>query len=489
MNLEAKGSPPINLVRTSLVLIWLLALAGNNLQAQVVKAQISITSLSPARVVVDGECALTDTWSFRNVYGGITGLGQRIDNFQATDAQGESVSVRQLAPGEFRANSRAAQFKYEVAVGEPAKPAQLSHLSWLNQERGFLMLADLLPHSGNASEDQLTVVEFKLPNGWTVLSAVRPAAGQRYLVPKTKDAVFYVGRSLREKTVDVDSMELALITSSEWPFKDSEALNVAGQVIKHYSKLTKHRLPSRLVVMLSPLTSSDSQARWSAETRGSTIVLLVRANTSRGVLLDRLGILFTHELLHLWVPNALSLDGDYDWFFEGFTVYQALLTALKLNFITFQDYLRTIARVYDSYRALPERNRLSLIEASERRWTSSPSFVYDRGMLVAFIYDLTLRQVSGHKASVEDVYSQLFRRAVVKRENGNEVIMSILNSSPGMSEFAEQYVKSPRDIDLRTLLAPYGLMVHTADSQTRIVVEKELNAGQRSLLQKLGFTP
>jgi hypothetical protein len=45
----------------------------------------------------------------------------------------------------------------------------------------------------------------------------------------------------------------------------------------------------------------------------------------------QLEIIFTHEVLHLWVPNALRLHGDYDWFFEGFTLYTALLTALELK--------------------------------------------------------------------------------------------------------------------------------------------------------------
>ena len=63
----------------------------------------------------------------------------------------------------------------------------------------------------------------------------------------------------------------------------------------------------------------------------------------------KLGILLAHELFHLWVPNSLKLAGDYDWFFEGFTIYQALRLDLRLHLISFDDYLDTIARVYDSY--------------------------------------------------------------------------------------------------------------------------------------------
>ena len=49
------------------------------------------------------------------------------------------------------------------------------------------------------------------------------------------------------------------------------------------------------------------------------------------------------------MPNSLRLDGDYDWFFEGFTLYTALVTALELKFINFDELVATLGRVYDSY--------------------------------------------------------------------------------------------------------------------------------------------
>ena len=64
-------------------------------------------------------------------------------------------------------------------------------------------------------------------------------------------------------------------------------------------------------------------------------MLLMGTGGSRKQRLNRLGILLSHELFHLWVPNSLSLDGDYDWFFEGFTLYLALLTDVRLGLISF----------------------------------------------------------------------------------------------------------------------------------------------------------
>src|SRR6185295_6358075 len=150
----------------------------------------------------------------------------------------------------------------------------------------------------------------------------------------------------------------------------------------------------------------------------------------------QLGVIFTHELLHLWVPNSLRLEGDYDWFFEGFTLYTALRTALELKIINFKEYLDTLARVYDSYLSYPDD--LSLIDASERRWTTSSSFVYDKGMLAAFLYDLHLRTQSDGKITLADRYRELFaRRETADHVNANEVIIAVLGSSPAAKDFTK----------------------------------------------------
>ncbi len=90
---------------------------------------------------------------------------------------------------------------------------------------------------------------------------------------------------------------------------------------------------------------------WKAETRGSTVVVARRSGCAQpDTRSDKLGVIFSHELLHLWVPNSLKLEGDYDWFFEGFTLYMALRTALELKVINFKGFLNTLAGAYDTYR-------------------------------------------------------------------------------------------------------------------------------------------
>ncbi|MEP6635555.1 MAG: hypothetical protein ABJB97_02435 [Acidobacteriota bacterium] len=438
-------------------------------------------------MTIEAEGPLSDAWSFRNVYGNISGLGERIENFLVTDVDGKSIPVRNVAPGEFRASRKGTRFTYQINLSNSLRLTEMSHVSWLNHEYGMLMPADLLPRfTPEGSGVQPLIIEFGLPAGWTVASSAK-AKDQTYVIPDPDGAVFFVGRGLREKITRVDSMELALITVGEWPFKDSEALKIAERIVDACSKITQYRIPAKSVLMLAPFPIAVGADRWSAETRGSTVVLLMGRQATRGALLGRLGVVLTHELFHLWVPKGLSLTGDYDWFFEGFTLYQALLTALRLHFITFSEYLDTLGRVYDSYRSSPERDKLSLIEASERRWTSAASLVYEKGLLVAFLYDLMLRRASNGEASLMDIYPQLFQLQRSSSATGNELITSILDKPDGMHKFSELYVRSDKEIELPGLLVPFGLRVDGSGSRLRLVVNPALHTQQLRVLKSLGY--
>jgi len=200
----------------------------------------------------------------------------------------------------------------------------------------------------------------------------------------------------------------------------------------------------------------------------------------------QLEIIFSHEVLHLWVPNALPLRGDYDWFFEGFTLYTALLVAMELKAIDFREYLNTLARVYDSYLSYP--NILSLIEASERRWTHPWPVVYDKGMLVAFLFDLLLRRESRGKTTLISRYRELFSPGTAERGDGNDVIIKLLSSSPAAADLTRAYISGNKDLELDPLLASYGLVLHASvETKSRLEINNNINEDQKRLLKSLGY--
>ncbi len=341
------------------------------------------------------------------------------------------------------------------------------------------MFADLLPQAFESFS-----VEFELPSGWTIHSEISPEANGQYHVFEPEDAVFFVGRSVRKTS----KKEFDTFVAGTWPFKDSVAANAASRVMGKYSELTEFSLHTRPVVMIAPLPVSTSSTKWRAQTRGSTVVLLIDPNAQISNWKGQFEIIFSHEVLHLWVPNALPLQGAYDWFFEGFTLYTALLTALDLKAIDFREFLDTIARVYDSYLSYRDsQDSGSLIDASERRWTSSAPIVYDKGMLVAFLYDLQVRKESGGRTTLLDRYRELFSQPAAERAYGNDVIIKLLSSTPAAAELTGAFVTGSRQLDLERSLASYGLQLDASGKSSRLSVAKQLDAAQKRLLKSVGY--
>lgn len=452
--------------------LWAVFICLTSIEGRAqVQTRVKITVASPQEVVVQAHLfSPSRLWSFRNAHAGVLGIAERIDRFRAN-----GVYVRMVAMGEFRSDVAATEIDYVVRLRRPT-PADVAHISWLNEDHGFLMFADLLPQRMEAIS-----VEFEVPKGWTIQSTIVPDTDGKYQVSEPDDAIFFVGRSIRKSS----QKELDSFVTGTWPFKDSVAVKAAARVMKKYVELTGFPLPARPVVMIAPLPVATGVTKWRAQTRGSTVLLLMDPQAQVAKWKGQLEIIFTHEVLHLWVPNALRLRGDYVWFFEGFTLYTALLTALELEAIDFQEYLATLARVYDSYISYP--NVLSLIEASERRWTHPWPVVYDRGMLVAFLYDLVLRKQSAGRNTLLGLYRELFSSGAADGADGNDVIIKMLSSTPETADLAAAYISGKKDLELDRHLASYGLVLDTSGKSSRLVVNNRLDENQKRLLKSLGY--
>jgi hypothetical protein len=420
----------------------------------------------------------SDSWSFRNAYAGILGIAERVEDFRATTAFEQDARAKKIATGEFRSEVPAGKISYRVNVSKPGA-GDVSHVSWIAGDYGLLMLGDLLPQ-----DFENLSLRFELPPGWDVASA-NAGDANLYQVTAPETAIFFVGRSFRKASRTVDDAAVTTVLGGSWPFKDRDALGAATKVMKSYLTLTGFKLPGSAFIMIAPLPVKVGNTKWRAETRGSTIVLLIDPSADFKNWVGQLSVIFTHELLHLWVPNRLKLEGDYDWFFEGFTLYTALQTALKLKIIDFKEYLDTLARVYDSY--LSYDDNLSLIEASERRWTTPGSLVYDKGMLLAFLYDLKIRKESGGATTLADRYRELFGGRAAANASGNDVIIALLDSPPAMNGFARGYVESKAKLELEQVLPSYGLTLDSSGKQSQLRVSANLNAEQKQLLRSLGY--
>jgi predicted metalloprotease with PDZ domain len=453
-------------------------------QAQSINARISVVSLTPPRVRVEAERAQgTKAWSFRSTYAGITGLGERIENLSLSDAQGVEIAARKLASGEYEAEREATKISYELKLDPPRATNDTAHVSWVTPVRGVLMPGDLLPLPSARAKLSLT-----LPVQWKIATLETRNGGGQYEIEDVESSIFFVGTDLRTTQASVSGMDVTFATAGEWAFADEDVVGVVRNIIERHARINGSVPRKNALILLAPFPQTADASRWSAETSGGTVFFLSGRSTSKAAGLARLSVPLAHEILHLWIPNALGLSGDYAWFYEGFTNYQSTRVSLDLGYLTFQDYLNSLARAYDNYLVQREQDKHSLVEASARRWGGG-SLIYHKGMLVAALYDLSVRRNSRGKRSLDDVYRALFRQrqTSVQRRDGNATVIAALDSVAGGTDFSKRYIENASPLDLTTALEAFGLKVERNGARTQINVADSISRAQRDLLRQIGY--
>jgi predicted metalloprotease with PDZ domain len=482
---------------TAATLLILFASIGATAEAQISKVNVRVLAGVEAHLVVEAEGAPTSVWSFRDSYAGSVGLGSRVKSLKAFAASGAEVTVKQIAPGQYESSAATVRFAYELSTSSPLNPIDASRISWVNEERGLLMLRDILPTSTSNPQASVTPqplrLTLSLPPGWRAYSNDQLSATE-FNVSDYDVAVIAIGSSLRSSSRRINGATLTVVTDGQWSFTDSEAMDLAARVYAAHRATFESSSSASVMLNLFPFPRPTAPTLWTAETRGATVTLLNGNLPSKVGALAQLSTPLTHELFHLWVPNGLALDGDYDWFYEGFTVYEAARTAVRLDLLTFPEFLNAIGRAYDGYLSNAEREHWSLVEASKRRWSAGSAAVYSESMVVAFLYDLRLRMQSRGKQSIEKIYPALLQKygahangEPARLADGNDAAISVLARDEGTRAFVRAFVTQPAKIDLRQELAPFGLQVETFGLRTRISVSEELTKQQRDLLRQLGY--
>lgn len=470
-----------------------LLLPATGVAAQTEEVAIEILpELNAVRVEISG--APLKTWSFRDAYAGVIGLGRRVRKFQPFDTPGARNSVRELAPGHFELGASASNVSYEVDLSPPARANDAAFVSWLTKERGILRLSDLLPlrsvQPGSVGRDvQLTI---KTPQGWGAFSDEEGTALRAYRFTDLDSAIIIVGKNPRRSVRNASGDLYKLLIDGAWAFSDEEAMDTLLKVIRLHSEIGAPPC-NQVTLVLSTFPAGATAANtWSAETRGCNVLVLMGQTPSRVGALAQLGNALTHEALHLWIPNSVALSGDYDWFYEGFTMYQAARAAVRLGLVTWPEFLNAIARAHDGSVATTYAPSVSLVDASRQRWTIGVTSVYSKAMVVAFLYDLNLRSQTGGKRSLDDVYRRVLRdhprRPAVKQEgaDGNAAATTALRSELSSAKFVERFINAPVTIDLKSELAPFGLRVEKL-VRTHISVSDDASKRQRDLLKQLGY--
>jgi hypothetical protein len=442
---------------------------------------LKIKLLEKNRVGIEGnfkaEASSMINWSFLQEYADVSNLAERIENLQLFDNKGEKIETKRLNAGEYLVSQKPVSFKYQVNLTPSTKITDAAHVSWLTADYGILMLADLLPQFQTANI--LVETDFGLPEKKIV-------ADNR--LSKVENTVFFIGKNWREREVKLADKNhiFKLAINGTWQFSDEEAVEMTKSIMEEYGKLFGDLPMPNSQIILSPFPQENSNSeRWRAETRGQNVTIISGAIPYKSQALQRLHEQLRHEIFHLWLPNGLNLSGNYDWFYEGFTIYHALRTGVELNQIRFEDFLNTLGKAYD----LSEGLNSTLLEASKKRWAGTGNFIYAKGLVVAFLCDAALLKASKGRRNLKDVFRQVWNkhRFPNQIQDGNAAILSILETFPELNSIIRNYLQGGSKIIWDNDLADFGILAEKSDFGIQLKVLPKLNGRQKDLLDKLGY--
>ncbi|OZA97896.1 MAG: peptidase M61 [Polaromonas sp. 39-63-203] len=192
--------------------------------------------------------------------------------------------------------------------------------------------------------------------------------------------------------------------------------------------------------------------------------------------------LISHEYFHTWnvkrLRPAAFENYDYErenytpllWFFEGFTSYYDDLLLRRAGLLDNAGYLKLLNKTINQVMQSPGRLVQSVAEASFDAWVkyyrqdeNTPNVTvsyYTKGALVAMCFDLTLRDASGHDATLDDAMRALWVRC--KAGPMTEADFAGVLETLGHRSFAPelaQWVHGRDELPLKSLLVQHGVGV------------------------------
>jgi len=429
----------------------------------------------------------TGTIIFEDSYADVTGISQRISNFQLRGEKGEEFSPAKTGAGIFDAKKTFNEFTYDVSIEPLASLTSAAHVSWLTEKRGLLMLNDLLPTFSSLAKQRL-IVRISIPGGWNVETSEKELAGNQFIVEDPQRAIFFVRNHSQAEVLHrkFNESDLQMAIDGDWLFSNEEALEFATSIFAEYLKIFSRIPAKKILIVVAPFPQKADADRWRAETRGSTIVVLSGSMPFKTLALQRLHEQLRHEIFHLWIPNSLALKGDYSWFFEGFSIYRALRAGVDLNQIRFEDFLSTLERAARISKI--SRAGTSLVQDSNFRWQMNSARTEARGVFLAFLCDIALLRESNGKRSLDSVFRTLFVRHGIGNEiqDANESIVKILKESKALSEIVSLSIESEGNLRAEKYLAMAGMTL--ADGfDMKLLINPKLKGREKALLRKLGY--
>lgn len=193
-------------------------------------------------------------------------------------------------------------------------------------------------------------------------------------------------------------------TVGAFAFRPQQAAELAERILSTQRAFWGDPYAPFLVTM-SPLVAPSAFSKTvQGNGRSAGFTTQVTPNTS----LEDLAVLFAHENFHTWNPGQLGGQGPQGslglWFSEGFTDFYARRLLLRSGVISAQRFVDLWNDALIGYAMSPVR-ALPNAQSAERFWKDpyAQRLPYQRGALLAALWDAQLRAQSHGKVTLDDL--------------------------------------------------------------------------------------
>ena len=335
--------------------------------------------------------------------------------------------------------------------------------------------------------DRAAEVRFRVPDGWDVMTALRPGPAGTHTAPdyhELADAMTFLGRFSRD-SLRVDG---AWVRLGVWPaaaYTPAVARNLRHSLER--LSTAQNRLmggpPYEVYTVFFAAVPDPIEYGGGLEHSYSHFNILPAPAFAdpAGNLGGFVNTLVSHELFHLWnikrIRPAELWPYDYTreqytpllWWSEGVTDYYGDVANLRAGLGSEGDFVTSVQHNIDQVDAAPEP--WSAEDGSAATWidevfVNSSQLYYPKGSLLGLLLDVSIRDATNNAKSLDDVTRALFTRFAARgRGFTTDDLLGLLREAgmPDVDGFYRRYVDGREPLPYETVLPKAGF---TLDRQS-----------------------
>lgn len=323
-------------------------------------------------------------------------------------------------------------------------------------------------------------LEIKVPTGWQVFTALKEQAGGWYAddYDRLMDCPIEMGdHEVREFTVA--GRRHRFVVHGEGNLDLDRAIADTQKIVEYEVGFFGGEPPYDEYLFILQLTGG---AGGGLEHNDSTVLAWPRLDFRPEKDYRKFLTLIAHEFFHVWnvrrIRPEVLLNYDYTvpqytrllWIFEGWTTYYDEIICCRCGSSGPKELLAAMAEHVQTEASRPGGTVQSLQDSSFDTWIklyranadtqNTQTNYYLKGLLVAWLLDLHLRERSDGRKSLDDVMHHLWNEVALKERGlGEDGAAGLIMDATGIdvSEFLATHVENAGALDYTTALASVGL--------------------------------